>query len=647
MGETLLARYYEEDQLPGVAEKNRDDEYRHRLNQEYRAAFKAANPKAKQVKLTPEQRAASSYTQVGTRYLLRLETASTGTGLDEILGLTSLRAGERVILFPRYTFDTRIPLDQREPQTPTPKQLLYGPRVQIERFIVMRDEEGHAQEAFVEIEWQSSMGGDWSHGFVYPSGSEDRPLVTDMLYILDPDINDINGYWAHVVTSSLCDAADANNEDANTLYARLLHPEEAQVEWGEQERHGQDLFYKGLERFHTLNPSLIPSFEQSKRDYISGHGHDPVLLVQGPPGTGKSYSTAFAIFARMQGAMSAERAFRVIVSCKTHAATDVLLENVRDVHRLLQRFQHIRPTLFAECFDSRLVEVDLFRIAPKQPVPGVTNLSRERDKEKGAECNADTVMRPSWCVVASTPGQIYQTVKTKWGSTGAKGLLGHYSCDLLVLDESSQMSLPEAAMSALTLKPSGQLLVVGEPMYDFLTQKAAFDSPISTFLDEEIRDLKNYPMLCQSLQAVSAFLKFDWRQPENYRAIFRERIFDFWGNLGTDLDAARDLQAVSAWYTNRSRFKSEIPLEYAYAAWGELPVPKGGDSDPFEPYRNATGDLIVRFQERRLEAIEHIARREFRGNRLPKRLLPWPTRWRNSLRLSAMSPWQGGKRLET
>ena len=32
-------------------------------------------------------------------------------------------------------------------------------------------------------------------------------------------------------------------------------------------------------------------------------------------------------------------------------------------------------------------------------------------------------------------------------------------------------------------------------LYDFITQLAAFDSPIATFLDEEIRDLKNYPMV--------------------------------------------------------------------------------------------------------------------------------------------------------
>ena len=56
-----------------------------------------------------------------------------------------------------------------------------------------------------------------------------------------------------------------------------------------------------------------------------------MLLVQGPPRTGKSYSTAFALLARMQGAMAAGREFRALLSCKTHAATDVLLGKLLEV----------------------------------------------------------------------------------------------------------------------------------------------------------------------------------------------------------------------------------------------------------------------------------------------------------------------------
>lgn len=461
MGETLLVRYCEEDQDPDVVERNRENQRRQALREQYRAAYKAANPGARQVRLPPDQKKASDYSQVGMRYRFRLETAGVGidAGLDEVLGLTNLREGETVILYPRITYDERLPPDQRTPQTPTPKQLLYGPQVKIERIVVERNEEGDAVQAFVEVEWQEQIGGEWSKGFVFGTGSEDRPLVGDKLYTLDPDINDIYGYWCMVTTKALSEAAAAGNAEVNTLYSRLSNPQGGYVEWDERAREGQARFYSGLEALHSLSEREMPQFEESKRDYISYHGDDPVLLVQGPPGTGKSYSTAFAIFARMQAAMAAERPFRAFISCKTHAATDVLLENVCHVQDRLRYFHGHYPDLFARYFDHRLLNVDLFRVAPKQPTPGVINLDKERDKEKGEEGNADIVMHSGWCVVASTPGHIYGMVKARWGN---KDLFGHYFCDLLVLDEASQMNIPEAVMAALPLKPTGQLIVVGD-----------------------------------------------------------------------------------------------------------------------------------------------------------------------------------------
>jgi hypothetical protein len=496
MGETLLVSYHEEDQRPEIAETNRDNERRRLLREEYRRTFREANPMAKKMQFTHEQRAACSYSQAGMRYRLRLETSGTGAGLDEVLGLANLREGSTVILFPRTTYDERLPLEQRTPQTPTPKQLLYGARLRIERITVERNPEGAAQRVFVEVEWQESRGGDWSQGFAFPSGGEGRPLVNGELYTLDPDINDFYGYWCHVVASELCKSVDGGAANANTLYSRLAYQQEEQrkeaapVEWSEEAREGQQRFYRGLEALYAMG--LMPQFEESKREYISTHGDTPILLVQGPPGTGKSYSTAFAIFARMQGAMSAERDFRVFVSCKTHAATDVLLENIKGVQRHLSYVSEEHPNLFSQYFDPHLVDVELFRVAAKQPILGVTNLSKDTEKAKGEDCNATIVMRPRWCVVASTPEHIYQMVKTKWSS---KDLFGHFICDMLVLDEASQMNIPEAVMAALPLKPGGQLIVVGDHRQMAPIVKHSWDNePRRTF-----KQYKTYQSLFVSL----------------------------------------------------------------------------------------------------------------------------------------------------
>src|SRR4029079_17721650 len=118
---------------------------------------------------------------------------------------------------------------------------------------------------------------------------------------------------------------------------------------------------------------LMHDFEPGKREFIGGHGQTPVLLVQGPPGTGKSYSTAFTVFARLQAAMRDGRECRVFLSCKTHAATDVLLANVLDVQNKLRELRDADPKLFAAHFDARLLDVPLYRVAPRDvPPEGVT-----------------------------------------------------------------------------------------------------------------------------------------------------------------------------------------------------------------------------------------------------------------------------------
>jgi superfamily I DNA and/or RNA helicase len=63
----------------------------------------------------------------------------------------------------------------------------------------------------------------------------------------------------------------------------------------------------------------------------------------------------------------------------------------------------------------------------------------------------------SIAIVGSTPGGIYSAANKAGGS-----IFGHPTFELLVLDEASQISLPEAIMAALPLRASGQVIVVGD-----------------------------------------------------------------------------------------------------------------------------------------------------------------------------------------
>lgn len=445
MGECLLGRYVEADQALGVADQNRENERRRRLREEYVAEFKTKNP-GKAVRLPRDQSAACKWSPEGLRVRLRLETAGVGCDLHEVLGLTDLREGTRVVLYPRWAVDERLPQADRTPFVPTPKQMLYGNRADIVRVEVERDAGGRATAGYVELELVESFGGEWSRGFVFPAIN--RTLEEGGLYTLDECPNDWYGYFCSQVVEGL------GGGQPNTLYRRLVAFPPAGDVAG---RPGQERFLAGLDAFHAAGQ--LHGFEPGKRDYIGGHGTTPVLLVQGPPGTGKSYSTAFAVFARLQAAMQESRPLRAFASCKTHAATDVLVENVRDVRALLAKLREADPSLFDRFFDARLLEVPIYRVAPNNPPPdGVIPLVKDNDKGKDEDYNADLILEREWAVVGTTPGGVYGMLKAKW----PKNLFGHDLCDLLVLDEASQMNLPEACMAALALKPDAPLVVVGD-----------------------------------------------------------------------------------------------------------------------------------------------------------------------------------------
>lgn len=449
-GQTLVVRYLDEDQDPEVVEKNRENERRRLRREELRAAFREAHPDAKQIKLSKEERAESDWSQEGMRFRLRLECSDVACDLDEVLGLTTLKRDDWLVINPRWTVDSRLPVEEQFEFTPTAKQMLYGMRCELERIRVERVGE-RAVAAWAEVVMKGSHGGrSRPPGFTFGTIGE-QPLEAGKSYTLDPDPSDIYGSWAAQVAEGLVAGG------RNTLYAVLAGEERPLPLWPEAGVEGQARFMAGLGALHAAG--ALHGFEPSKREFIAGHGSTPVLLVQGPPGTGKSYSTAFALFARLQGAMAADQDFRAFLSCKTHAATDVLLENVVRVREMLRGFAVAHPEIFAAYFDARLLDVPLFRIRPRGAVPaGVISLPRDGEREAGTPKAIDSIEASRWGVVAATPGGIRGLIKDRW----PQELFGHHLADCLVLDEASQMNLPEAVTAALPLAPDGRLVVVGD-----------------------------------------------------------------------------------------------------------------------------------------------------------------------------------------
>lgn len=429
-----------------MAEQNQENEQRRQKRELLAAAHQQQNP-GKQFRLNKDQSAECRWSPEGLKLRLRVEVEGVDCDLHEALLMSNLRDGDRLVVYPRLTADERLPKEQQTEFTPTPKQMLYGQRAELLRIVATKkDDNGRVTEAFAEVELKESRGGDWSKPFVFPAIN--RTMEEGKLYTLDPCPNEWYAYWCGQVVDGLCGGS------RNTLYDRLAEAPPPGDGFGLP---GQEAFLAGLDAFRDAG--LLHGFETSKREFIGKHARTPVLLVQGPPGTGKSYSTAFAVFARIQGAMSERRPCRVFLSCKTHAATDVLLKNVLDVREKLRELQAADGKLFAKYFDARLLDVPLYRVAPNDPPPdGVIHLRKDAEKEKGEDYNADLILETEQSVMAITPGGIYGMLKKKW----SKNIFGHDLCDLLVLDEASQMSLPEAIMAALPLKTDAPLIVVGD-----------------------------------------------------------------------------------------------------------------------------------------------------------------------------------------
>jgi hypothetical protein len=492
-GETLIVRYREALQDPGVAAQNSDNERRRQLNEEYRAAWRAANPDAKQVRLPKEQRDASAWSQDGLVVRLELVAGVLDCTLDEAMALTGIRENNYLVLYPRWTVDSRKPVEEQVPLTPTPKQLLYGQRGLVRRIELKRDTAGHVVSGIIEFELRSAFGGDWSRGFMF-SSSHGRPLTEGELYTLDGDPNSIYGYWTSKVTAGL------QGGEPNALYDRLVGLGPSQASWPMAAAEAQARFYAGLDAL-AQRGALHP-FEASKRGYISSHGDAPMLLVQGPPGTGKSYATAYALFARLQGALAAGLEFRAVLTCKTHAATDVLMDNAIAIRRRLSELQSMHPEVFADYFDPRLLEVPIFRLRPDREVPDGAIALWGKGGANDEPAMIDSLLAQEQCLVAATPGGVYRALDERWKND----IFGHELCDCLVLDEASQMNLPEALMAALPLKQDGQLIVVGDHrQMPPIIKHRWDDEPRRTF-----KEFRSYASLFEALLALDpSMIKFE------------------------------------------------------------------------------------------------------------------------------------------
>jgi len=180
---------------------------------------------------------------------------------------------------------------------------------------------------------------------------------------------------------------------------------------------------------------------------IASGANQPLLLVQGPPGSGKSRTLGLAVVARLLAAAAQGRSLRVAVTAKTHSAVQVALDSIARAWQAWSSVPNRVPPLALA--DLPIVKLGGSSVAPRSR--GV----RWADPRKGA---GDLRALVSGAVViGGTPGGLSALLETTQRKARWDGLF-----DLLLVDEASQMSLPEGLLAASTLHQRGQLLVVGD-----------------------------------------------------------------------------------------------------------------------------------------------------------------------------------------
>ena len=441
-GNSLVVRYLESDQTPETCAQNA-------LNREIldkRAAYKEEHRKISDKRVKYPDEMSSKLIDFEIPVKLRIETTGCDCSLDDALGLSTFREGDFVWLHERQTFDSRLPETERVLFHPTVRQLLiFSKNAKVTCGPWIENEVG-----WIEVQPSSTMGGD-GHNFTF--AGDNCAFADDETYSLDPNPSD----WSGASCFKYHEKIEAG--EPNFVYD-ILSGNVGTPDWPAVAAVGQGKFLAGLEK---LGADVFV-FEKSKRDYIGAHGGAPLLLVQGPPGTGKTYATAFALLARVQGAMDAGIPWRGLICAHTHNAVNVALKDVHQAQQKLRDVQRDQPEIFAEFFDARLLDVPLFRLQ------GTSTDFAEQDylvplwcDKKEAEAQncewvwpREALMGTDYCIAGAVP----MGARKVWDKD-TKQEARYFNA--LIVDEASQMNQPLACLAAVAHAGDSTLIVVGDP----------------------------------------------------------------------------------------------------------------------------------------------------------------------------------------
>lgn len=273
--------------------------------------------------------------------------------------------------------------------------------------------------------------------FAYPH-NQDLVPQKGRLYCIDTMADDLNG-------DKILEALQ--NTSPNVLYQWLLDRPQPKFQ------NAQVFSGQFVAQVSALLATKKRKLTDRQMEIISEHLDEPLILVQGPPGTGKSYTLAWAILGRMASAIMQGKSCRVAISCKTHNAINVVLKALADAHRQLTAIG------MTKLGGQALQQLKIYKVGSDDDatVPsGVEKLDAYANKSA-----LPALLGKPIIIFGATSGGIYNLMKYS-SSSGKTVEWNRKVFDLLVIDEASQMSVPEGVLAGAFLKSDGQVIVVGD-----------------------------------------------------------------------------------------------------------------------------------------------------------------------------------------
>ncbi len=336
---------------------------------------------------------------------------------------------------------------------------------------VSRQEGSRLSLSLTDMSFFPVKGQPRSQPFRYPHDTKLLP-ETGELYSIDEMVDDLNG-------DRLLEGC--RNADYNPFYhlmadpASNSHTRPVSMEVADRLREFAS-FVNELEGDHA--PTV------AQQAVIAGHLARRVLLVQGPPGTGKSHTLGWAVLARMYAERAGRQgSLRVAVCCQTHNAVNIVLQSIA------AKLTRLNGTAPGQCLEGLRLYKSGGEETEENGLAGVEPLDPWESRRQLGQ-----ILNSSLVVIGATPGGLHKLMKEYNNRGTPETLWTRKPFDLVILDEASQMNLPQAVLSSAWLHPEGQLIVVGDhrQMSPILTHSWQEEDRLSAVASQPYRSVFQY-----------------------------------------------------------------------------------------------------------------------------------------------------------